>query len=261
MGRRSWVALLASVPLLVLGLPAPPVAAITQPNEITYVYDELGRLEAAIDPAGTNGIARYTYDARGNLLSIARQSTAATSIVDFHPKSAKRDTSVTIYGAAFSSDPSQNTVLFGGSGGTQATVTSATTTQLVVTVPASGAVDGPIYVSSPGGSATSTQQFALDASAAPTITGFTPTMVRWDVTPAPTATISGTGFDPSSPKANDVFINGIRAEVTAATSTSLTVVVPPFTTWGKISVQTAAGEATSTQDFYPRNWTPHRSRP
>jgi RHS repeat-associated protein len=249
MGRRSWVALLVSIPLLVLGLPPPPTAAITQPNQITYVYDELGRLEAAIDPAATNGIAKYTYDPRGNLVSIGRQSTATTSIVDFHPKIAKRDTSVTVYGAAFSATPSQNTVRFGGSGGTQATVTSATTTQLVVSVPASGAVDGPIYVSSPGGNATSTQQFALDASAAPTITGFTPTTVRWNAAPPPTVTISGTGFDPSSPKANDVFINGISAEVTAATSTSLTATVPPFTTWGKISVRTSAGEATSTQDF------------
>jgi hypothetical protein len=151
MGRRSWVALLVCVLLPVFGLPAPPVAAITQPNQITYVYDELGRLEAAIDPAATNGIARYTYDPRGNLLSISRQSVAATSIVDFHPKSAKANTSLTIYGAAFSSTPSQNTVRFGGSGGTQASIVSASTTQLVVTVPA-GAPGGPIYVSSPAGS-------------------------------------------------------------------------------------------------------------
>jgi RHS repeat-associated protein len=51
MRRRSWMALLLSVPLLSLGLPPPPVGAITQPNQITYVYDELGRLEAAVDPS------------------------------------------------------------------------------------------------------------------------------------------------------------------------------------------------------------------
>jgi RHS repeat-associated protein len=225
MRRRLWVALLVSIPLLVLGLPAPRVAAITQPNQITYVYDELGRLEAAI--------AKYTYDARGNLLSIARQSTAATSIVDFHPKSAKQDMSVTIYGAAFSATPSQNTVRFGGSNGSQATVTSASTTQLVVTVPA-GAPSGPIYVSSPLGSATSAQQFALDASTAPSITGFTPTMADWDATPAPTVTITGTGFDPSSPKANDVFINGITygynnaGQVTSLTQGSTVVSLDYF---------------------------------
>jgi YD repeat-containing protein len=124
------VALVVSIPLLVLGLPAPPAAAITQPNQITYVYDELGRLEAAIDPAAVNGIAKYAYDARGNLLSISRQSVATTSVVDFQPKTAKRDTPVTIYGAAFSPTPGQNTVKFGGANGTPATVISATTTQL-----------------------------------------------------------------------------------------------------------------------------------
>lgn len=244
MTRRSWVALLVSVPLLVLGLPTPRVAAITQANQISYVYDELGRLEAAIDPVATNGIARYTYDPRGNLLSVARQSSTATSIVDFHPKSAKANTSVTIYGVGFSPTASQNTVRFGGSGGTQATVTSASVTQLVVTIPTAGAVNGPIYVSSPNGAATSTQQFTLDTSAAPTISGFTPTAGASGTS----VTINGTGFA-TTPTRNNVFFNGIRAEVTAATATSLTVKVPPFTTRGRISVQTASGEATSTGDF------------
>ena len=243
-GRRA-VAFVVVVAVASLGLPSLPAAAITQANEITYVYDELGRLQAVVDPAATNGVALYTYDNVGNLLSIARQSTTSTRIIDFHPKTAKRNTSVTIYGAGFSSTPSQNTVRFGGSGGTPATVTSATTTQLVVTVPGSGAVDGAVYVSSPSGAATSSQSFALDTSAPPTVTGFTPTTAA----SGSEVTISGTGFDASSPKANNVFFNGIRAEVTAATSTSLTVKVPPFTTRGKITVQTATGEATSADDF------------
>lgn len=246
---RRVVVFLIVIGVGILGLPPLPAAAITQGNEITYVYDELGRLEAAIDPAATNGIAAYGYDGAGNLLSITRQSASSTTVVDFHPKTAQRSATVTIYGAGFSSTPGDNTVKFGGSGGTQATVTSATITQLAVTVPSSGSVDGAIYVSSPSGSSTSTQQFALDTSGAPTITGFTPTSARVDVVPAPTVAISGTGFDATSPKANNVFFNGIRAEVTAATSTSLTVVVPPFTTRGKISVRTSAGEATSTDDF------------
>lgn len=242
---RSITTLGIGLLLLTLGLPAPPAAAITSANAISYVYDELGRLEAVVDPAAANGIARYNYDGVGNLLSITRQSATATTIIDFHPKTAKRDATVTIYGAGFSSTPSQNTVRFGGSGGTQATVSAATTTQLVVTVPTSGTVDGMVYASSPSGAATSSQSFALDTSAPPTVTGFTPTSAA----SGSTVTISGTGFDASSPKNNNVFFNGIRAEVTAATSTSLTVLVPPFTTRGKISVQTARGEATSTDDF------------
>jgi YD repeat-containing protein len=244
MSRRSWVALLVSVTLLVLGLPAPGAVAITQPNQITYVYDELGRLEAAIDPAATNGIARYTYDARGNLLSIARQSSTATSIIDFHPKLAKRDARVTVYGAGFSSTPASNTVRFGGPSGTQATVVSATTTQLVVDIPDTGALDGAIHVQAPGGSATSTQLFTEDTSGPPTITGFTPTIGATGTA----VTITGTRFDPT-PARNHVFLNGIRARVTAATATSLSVEVPPFLTTGKISVQTQNGEATSAADF------------
>lgn len=248
--KRTSIARRAVIPVVVftvvlLGLPALPAAAITQANEITYVYDEIGRLEAAIDPAATNGVAKYGYDDAGNLLSITRQSATVTTIVDFHPKTAKRSTTVTIYGAGFSNTPASNTVKFGGSGGTAATVTSATTTQLVVIVPASGSVDGAIYVSSPSGAATSTQTFALDISVAPTITGFTPTAAA----SGSTVTVTGTGYDPSSPDRNNVFFNGIRAQVTAATSTSLSVLVPPFTTRGKISVQTAFGEATSSDDF------------
>lgn len=242
---RGVIVVLVAVSVGSLGLPPLPAAAITQANEITYVYDELGRLEALVDPQATNGIAAYGYDGVGNLLSITRQSVSSTAIVDFHPKTAKRDTTVTIYGAGFSSTPGSNTVKFGGSGGTAATVTSATTTQLAVTVPASGNVDGAIYVSSPSGSSTSTQQFTLDTSAAPSITGFSPTSAAsWS-----TVTITGTGFDATSPARNNVFFNGIRAQVTAATSTSLTVLVPPFTTRGKLAVQTAWGEATSTDDF------------
>jgi YD repeat-containing protein len=50
MGGRSWVALLLSGPLLVLGLPPLTARAATQSDPMTYAYDELGRLEAAIDP-------------------------------------------------------------------------------------------------------------------------------------------------------------------------------------------------------------------
>jgi hypothetical protein len=38
-----------------------PASAATQTSPITYVYDSLGRLEAAIDPVNTtSGLARYT---------------------------------------------------------------------------------------------------------------------------------------------------------------------------------------------------------
>src|SRR5436190_19662196 len=51
-----------------LGLPTLPEAlAATLANPITYVYDDIGRIEAVIDTTQTNGLATYVYDPVGNL--------------------------------------------------------------------------------------------------------------------------------------------------------------------------------------------------
>ena len=57
--------------------------------EVSYVYDDLGRLKAVIDP-GTD-TAVYNYDAVGNLLSISRQSSALVSIIEFSPSADQRE--------------------------------------------------------------------------------------------------------------------------------------------------------------------------
>src|SRR5215208_500705 len=72
---------------------------------ITYVYDELGRLIAVIDPTGDT--ARYSYDAVGNVLSISRHSSSTLTLINFTPTSGPIGASVTIYGTAFSTTPSQ----------------------------------------------------------------------------------------------------------------------------------------------------------
>ena len=81
-------------------------------NPVKYVYDDLGRIAAVIDPAGDT--ARYTYDAVGNLLSISRQSSTLVSIIEFAPKSGLAGTVVTIYGTGFSPTLGGNTVTFNG---------------------------------------------------------------------------------------------------------------------------------------------------
>jgi hypothetical protein len=60
--RRAGFAV--TLVVVTLGLePVPAAAAPTPSNPITYVYDEIGRLEAVVDPtASTNGVARYAYD-------------------------------------------------------------------------------------------------------------------------------------------------------------------------------------------------------
>ncbi|MBI3302591.1 MAG: IPT/TIG domain-containing protein [Deltaproteobacteria bacterium] len=209
----------------------------------SYVYDDAGRLIAVIDPAGET--ATYTYDAVGNLLAISRQSSALLSLLNFTPKSGPIGTVVTIYGTGFSTTASQNTVTFNG---TVATVTSATTTQIVTSVPA-GATTGPITVTTPNGSVTSSVVFTVTDSGpalgAPTISSFTPTIGS----PGATVTITGTNFD-STPANNEVAFNVTQSTVSASTSTSLTTSVPPSGTSGRIMVATMAGTAVSGEDFF-----------
>jgi YD repeat-containing protein len=208
-------------------------------NPINYIYDELGRLIAVIDSAGDAAI--YHYDALGNILSIGRQSSAQLSIISFTPQRGVSGASVTIYGTGFSATAAQDTVQFNG---TSANIISATTTQIVAAVPAT-ATTGPITVTTPSGSVTSSGVFTVAAnSGAPTITGFTPTMGA----PGTSVALTGTNFDIV---ANDkVSFNGSRGAVTSATSTQVNATVPTTATSGHIAIATPAGHATSVADFF-----------
>lgn len=117
--------------------------SVARAADITYVYDELGRLKAVIDP--TTEAVVYQYDQVGNLLAITRQSAALVSIIDFTPKSGPIGTQVTIYGTGFNTTISQNTVTFNG---VAAIVLSTTPTQIVASVPG-GATTGPACRSCP----------------------------------------------------------------------------------------------------------------
>jgi len=208
---------------------------------ITYEYDELGRLVGTVD--SLSDAAGYSYDAVGNLLAISRNHSNQTSIFYFTPQSGAIGTSVTISGTGFSANPNLNTVSFNG---TNATVTSATATQILATV-STGSTTGPIAITTPNGTATSSTSFTVTASnanGAPTISGFTPTIG----TPGTATTISGTNFDVA---ANDrTRFNNAFATVTSATSTSISTTVPLTATSGRISVATSAGNAVSSSDFF-----------
>ena len=145
-----------------------------QAATVQYVYDELGRLIAEIDP--TSDTTLYSYDAAGNLVSVSRNSSAQFSIISFTPTRGKVGDAVTIFGSGFIANPAQNSVSFNG---TPATVTSATTTTLVATVP-SGVTTGPITVTNANGTAISAQVFTV--STPPLITGVTPSLVGRAVT-------------------------------------------------------------------------------
>jgi YD repeat-containing protein len=144
------------VAALVLLFATSPLSA--QPT-IQYAYDALGRLIAVVDQNGNVGV--YNYDAVGNLLSIQRVDGSgipgAVGITLVVPNKGKAGTTVLIFGKGFSATTSQNTVSFNG---TSAAVAAATTSSLTTSVP-SGAVSGPITVSTPLGTATSSTAFAV----------------------------------------------------------------------------------------------------
>jgi YD repeat-containing protein len=232
-GGRSPFAIVASLAIALLLLCGAAGAATIQ-----YVYDELGRLVGVIDPAGDT--TRYTYDEAGNLTSVARNASSQLAIVSFTPAHGPVGTRVTIFGTGFGATPAQNTVRFNG---TPATVTSASPTTLVATVPA-GATTGPISVTAPLGNVTSATAFTVIVQQPPQITALTPAIVAAGVA----FTVSGSAFEPV-PTDNQARINIATAAVLAATETALTVRAPAVT-GGKVGVTTANGSATSSADLF-----------
>jgi len=214
-------------------------AGITAQSSIRYVYDELGRLVGVIDLNGDAAV--YHYDAVGNLLSISRSTSSQVTIIDFTPDAGPIGQIVTIYGTGFSATANQNAVTFNG---TSATVSTASTTQLVLTVPV-GATTGTIAVTSPNGSDTSDTSYAVTTAMTPTITSFSPT----SAIAGTSVTITGTNFDATSVANNPTRFNSTFTTPTAVTATTVTALVPTSTGSGHLMIRTAAGTAVSTGDF------------
>jgi YD repeat-containing protein len=242
MARTAWKCVFFCLILLICSIYFQVVSSAV--NDITYIYDELGRLVAVVDPSGDTAI--YSYDAVGNLLSITRQSSSLVAVIEFTPDGGAVGSNVTIYGTGFSTMPGQNAVTFNG---TAATVTSSTATQITTSVP-SEATTGLIAVTTPAGTASSAIALTVASSSnAPTISSFTPT-----AGPVGTSvTISGTNFE-TAPTSNKVKLNNVSSINTAATSSSITTIVPSRTAAGRISVTTSAGAVLSSGDFFV---TPH----
>lgn len=154
---------------------------------ISYVYDEAGRLTGASDPNSDS--ARYSYDATGNLLSIARQSSSQVSILEFSPDRGMAGTVVAISGTGLSPTPNLNTVRFNG---VTAVVASSSATKIVATVPA-GATTGAISVTAPAGTASSSEAFTIPADVAAEITPGGPPVTVTIPTPGQNARVRITG--------------------------------------------------------------------
>lgn len=204
-----------------------------------YVYDNNGRLVAVIAPNGETAL--YQYDFAGNLIGITRQNNPITVISSFTPASGVVGATVTIRGVGFGSPASQNTVTFNG---TIATISSASETEIITTVPI-GATDGPIRVTGPNGTAVSRTNFNV---VPPTnIFNLNPTL--GDVSSE--LTILGEGFS-DVVSGNNVFFNGMSNPAVnySASDQVLVSEVPIGATSGRITVSSPNGTAVSAQDFF-----------
>ncbi len=218
------------------------LSTLTLPSraaDISYVYDDLGRLLAVIDPATDTAV--YAYDAVGNLTGITRHASSTLAIFQFTPSAGPVGTNVTLYGTGFSATPASNTVKFNG---TTATVLTATTTVLTTTVP-SGATTGAISVTVAGNTVTSATNFTVGSPGGPTISGFSPTVG----TAGTAVTINGTNYDTTSTK-NKVTFSPAYGVVNTASAASMGVTVPVGAQSGKIGVTTVNGSVLSGDDFF-----------
>jgi hypothetical protein len=173
------------------------------------------------------------------MLEIRRFAPGAITIMGFSPMQGGVGRLVTVTGAGFNPDPSQNTVQLNG---TAAPALSATSAQLTFAVP-SGATTGRITVTNGGNTATSADDFTVATDATVTIVDFTPKLGRAG-TPV---TISGTGFDPD-PINDRVLIGALGVPIGTASATSLSVTARNSS--GKVRVYSLLGNATSSDDFF-----------
>ena len=195
----------------------PPVAAhavSVASSPVSYAYDPAGRLSAVTTDAGS---ATYAYDPVGNILSIARLAPGTVAVFQFYPRAGSTGTAVTISGAGFDPVPANDTVRFNG---TPAAVESASSTSLVVTVPA-GANTGPISVQTGGQTATSSAPFTVHGDLAPAITSVAPTQI----VPGDPVTITGSNFS-GDRTLDDVSLDGTELRVLSANATTVTATLP-----------------------------------
>ncbi|WP_165822090.1 DUF7619 domain-containing protein [Hymenobacter edaphi] len=155
------------------------------------------------------------------------------------PGRARLGATVTLTGTNFAAAAARDVVTF--SGGSTAPVLQASTTSLLVRVPA-GAQSGPVQVLTPGGQASSPTGFVLIP--APVVSAFAPqqgsvgTVVK----------ITGLHFNAEN-RPDTVYFNGVAAQVLRTSATELEAVVPRGAGSGAILAAGAGGQGRSLTSF------------
>lgn len=150
------------------------------------------------------------------------------------PASATTGTDVTISGYGFDPTAANNHVDFNG---VTATVTSATSTTLHVTVP-DNATTGHVHVTVGSTSITGPDTFTV----LPNVTGFSPAFGPEGTV----VTVSGTGFDNSTAL---LYLGTLYISTRTVTPTSITFTIPTSSLSGKIKVQQGPDSSESTDSF------------
>jgi len=149
----------------VVTLGGAPVASLSVPNSTTLTFST---------PANVAGPADLLVATLGGRTTKTAAFTyfAPPTITSFTPAQGSAGTIVTITGTNFDPDPTGDAVTFGT---LPASITSASSTQLVVTVPA-GATNGKISVTTAGGSVTSSSDFSTATIVGLSVTAPTKTL-------------------------------------------------------------------------------------
>jgi len=202
------------------------------------------QLTVTVPAAATSGLLSVTVSGK-TATSVSNFTVTAPlnapTIASFTPGSGAVGASVSISGSNYNgTTPGSNVVKFNG---VSANVIAATAIQLTVTVPV-GATSGAITVTVGGNIATSSSSFTVIPASAPTIASFAPTAANV----GNSVIITGTNYSPT-PANDSVKFGGISAAVTAATTTQLTVTVPPGASSGAISVTVGGLTAYSGGNF------------
>jgi lysophospholipase L1-like esterase len=202
----------------------------------TITSNDATTIKALVPAAATDGpISITTQDGTatsGNSFDVLAPKTPKVS--SFSPTSGVPGTTVTISGSGLLG---ATAVKFDGK---TAKITSNTASTIKVIVPAD-ATTGKVSVTTPGGTATSTQTFTAKPAPAPNISSFSPTSGPI----GKIVTISGSGLL----GATSVKFNGIEAAISSDTATAIKAIVPLGATTGKISVTTPGGTDLSTGNF------------
>jgi ribosomal protein L18E len=208
----------------------------------TITQASAGQLSVLVPAGATTG--KITIEVGGVTVTSATNFTPTTStanvptITNVSPNSGRVGDEITITGTNFDATAVSNTVKFNGA---VATVTSATVTELKVTIP-TGAFTGKITVEVNNLAAVSNDNFVVIYPLA--ITGFSPESGR----EGEEVTITGTNFHPTAAN-NTVKFNGTTATVSTATETEMKVTVPTGATTGKVTIDANGESVTSTNDF------------